>query len=215
MSVPTWGAMWKSGLGCAAENSFAGVVASGAAANGKRVARSGLAVNLASCLARPVRCLFKVADESDDARGRDDIGGTDARRFGGYLGLDCACGDIEAGNEAEGETSGEDGRRVVQAAERRTSFCGGVGGVDIHVGGDRISLGDNSSEGVLGAVVKSPVLADETSLSSSDSESRPRAREDMLVVGVQTGEAIIEGRGRKPQLVGRLLLDTGSKDVRS
>lgn len=42
----------------------------------------------------------------------------------------------EAGNEADGE-NGELGRDCnEEAVERRMSFNGGVGGVDIHVGGE-------------------------------------------------------------------------------
>lgn len=63
------------------------------------------------------------------------IAGNEARRFGEQRVRGGACGIGEAGNEAEGETSGEEGRRVTQVTERRIKFGGGAGGVDIHVGG--------------------------------------------------------------------------------
>lgn len=52
-----------------------------------------------------------------------------------------------AGREAEGEMGG---RRATQVTERLNSFSGGVGGMDIHVGGVNASL---SEAGVGGAVM--------------------------------------------------------------
>lgn len=95
---------------------------------------------------------------------------------------------LEAGNEAEGE-SGEE-ICVRQVAERLTDLGGGVGGVDIHVGGAATCM-----QGELGAVVNSSgLLMDEPASDSGFIE-------EMDVVGVQTGDAVIEGRGRKPHIV--------------
>jgi hypothetical protein len=82
---------------------------------------------------------------------------------------------------------------VTLVAERLTIFGGGVGGVEIHVGVG-ISRSD-SPEGVLGAVVYI------SKLFNGVSSIRLGAGGCVVDVGVQIGEAVIEGRGRKPYVV--------------
>ena len=64
----------------------------------------------------------------------DELEGTEARRFR------VPCGAAVGGNEADGGMS-EDGR-IKQVMDRLSDFGGGVGGVDIHVGGVKYSLGN-------------------------------------------------------------------------
>lgn len=68
--------------------------------------------------------------------------GTDAHRFGPLPLRKSA-----AGRDADGDMGG---RRATQVTERLKSFGGGVGGMDIHVGGVNASLSD---AGVGGAVI--------------------------------------------------------------
>ena len=56
--------------------------------------------------------------------------GSEARRFNRTV----PCGKADGGNEADGGTS-EDGR-VKQVMDRFSGLGGGVGGVEIHVGGE-------------------------------------------------------------------------------
>ena len=65
--------------------------------------------------------------------------------------------------------------------------------MEIQVGGGAVSLG------VSGAVTYPSVLPEEQVRSSL------RLREDVLIVGVQIGEALIGGMGRNPQVLRRRL----------
>lgn len=123
-------------------------------------------------------------------RGCSDMNGTEALRFGPL-----PCREAVAGKEAEEDM---EGRRVTQVTERLNNFGGGVGGMDIHVGGVNASL---SEAGVDGAVMKPFVPLDDEPKSRTEKSSK--SRDDILVVGVHTGEALIDGRGGKPQVVGR------------
>lgn len=126
----------------------------------------GLGVTRTSCCRPPLRIFgFKLEGEalnlsvaSDAARLRGaDIVGIEKQRFNfspqrsPSSSSSSACGDVEAGNEADGVT-GDTDRRVVQVIERLTSLGGGVGGVEIHVGGE-LNPRIEDSAGVLGAVV--------------------------------------------------------------
>jgi hypothetical protein len=106
-------------------------------------------------------------------------------------------GPAEAGNEMEGE-SGEGGGRTAQVTDRRMFLIGGVGGVAIQVGRTRER---RWSEALL-----VPVVAAENFSAAC-----------MVEVGVQTGDALIGGIGRKPDIVS---LSSGDgegwrKDLRS
>jgi hypothetical protein len=79
--------------------------------------------------------------------------------------------------------------------ERLRSFDGGVGGVDTHVGGTSSEAGGD--EGTVGAVVESSASLREMACPSSERG----LWEDMVDDGVQTGEAVMDGRGRKPHVV--------------
>lgn len=63
------------------------------------------------------------------------IAGTEEERLSLLFERRGPCGEVEAGNEAEGGT-GEFRRFDIQVTERRTRRAGGVGGVAIHVGGE-------------------------------------------------------------------------------
>jgi hypothetical protein len=96
-----------------------------------------------------------------------------------------------AGNENEGESG--DARRTRHVTARRTPFAaGGVGGVATQVGTwlRSISVGpapERSLGGLFGRI--SPVF--------------------IVEVGVHTGDALIGGMGRKPEMVSLWSLDAG------
>lgn len=125
-----------------------------------------------------------LTDESESARGRRGA----EPEFGA---------DAGNGNEAEGD-SGEGGWRTTDVTDRRTFFGGGVGGVATQVGSTRKSRwsgaesGAENSLGVEGII--SPVV--------------------IVVVGVHTGDALIGGMGRKPEMVRRWSVD-GEGNLRS
>ena len=62
--------------------------------------------------------------------GCSESGGNEARRFK----ITVPCRGADGGNEADGGNS--EAGRVKQVMDRRSDFGGGVGGVDIHVGGE-------------------------------------------------------------------------------
>lgn len=119
--------------------------------------------------------VVEVARRGLDVRGSGFAGGSNAREEYGFslmegneawrvgfgkqleMGLgsgDGACVDNEAGNVAEGETIVAGVRRVTQVTDRRTSFAGGVGGVDIHVGGGRCGIRTDADAGKLGLEIE-------------------------------------------------------------
>lgn len=81
-------------------------------------------------------------------------------------------------------------------ADRLTIFGGGVGGVEIHVGVG-INRGGNPV-GVLGTVVYSSKLFNGGVWTCP---TRLGECGGIVDVEVQVGEAVIEGRGRKPDIV--------------
>ena len=137
-----------------------------------------------------------AAEESDEARERGDtegMEGTEAQRFRRRSVSAKTCG-VEVGNEADGG-NGENGR--VRVIERLTCFEGGVGGVATHVGGASTSneaTGDDSMEGDEGDAMDSSVSPRDMACPSSERG----LWEDTVDDGVHTGEAVTDGRGRKP-----------------
>lgn len=81
--------------------------------------------------------------------------------------------------------------RGKQVTERRTFLGGGVGGVEIHVGG----TGERLS-GVSAATLEHWVISEKGGCAE-----RSTGREDALALGVHKGEAVIDGSGRNPQRV--------------
>ena len=156
----------------------------------------GLAITADACWFVLYSGRFSSAEEQDVARGRGDIKGIEARRFKRRLVSTNTCGDVEAGNEADCG-NGVDGR--VRVTERFRGPEGGVGGVDIQVGGAVTSdeaCDCDCQESAVAATVDSSASVIEMACPSSERG----LCEDMVDVGVQTGEAVMDGRGRKPHV---------------
>lgn len=109
--------------------------ADGALRASRNDVRSGLAATIASAPLLDFLLRTKEADDSEDDRLRvwEEMDGAEARRLGALL--DESVSDC-VGYEAEGETAAQCGRRATQVTERRNNLGGGVGGIEIHVGGE-------------------------------------------------------------------------------
>lgn len=196
MSVGTAPGRWKIGRAWEAALSFHRRVVIGPISpletlndtpNGYSMEESGIAWGLwTSCASIKLRITSAVCCE------RADKAGTETARLNlPVVASNTACGCIEAGNEADGENNVKGRRRddAVVVFDRRRDFEGGVGGVAIQVGVE----GGNKTRGHWSlAGVVSLVVVPKKSLGCC---------EDELDVGVQMGDAVMTGRGKKPHIL--------------